>query len=161
MTQRKDMRNVLGKVFDDLSEKLKWGPSPSEKVQEEIESACKALYDKWLLGYRTQYGDDAPMGIFAFLALPDDYVKVLDFEPGSLVKGVGTGKYYLVDRWRISHEKVVAVCVDASGGMVTLGADEFEPADIPQGVVDVVKADIARELGHRLMGHGKESNEKA
>lgn len=155
------MRNVLGKVFDDLSEKLKWGSRPSENVQEEIEAACRALYDKWLRAYRTQYGDNTPMSVFAFLALPEDHVRVLDFDPGSLVKGAGTGKYYLVDRWRISQDKVVAVCVDASGGMVTLGAGEFEPADIPQGVVDVVKADIVRELGHRPWTMERSRHEKA
>lgn len=119
---------------------------------------CTEWYNKYLIAYRNQYTIGTPPAMIAFLALPWECAKALCQEPGSLVKihtaepaYSGNGLYAIVEEWKMSDRHVILKVRNSRGEETILGASEFEPSDIPQGVVDAVRASITKNFKCPMM----------
>lgn len=123
-----------------------------------IEETCDKYYGRFLRAHGNQYVIGTPPPILTFLALDSDCVKVLDYEPGSLVRHKGNKCYYIVDEWGMSGNHATIKGHDKDGSKMVIGAAEFEPADIPSEVIGLAMNQLRKKCP-LLCGKEGEENE--
>lgn len=104
---------------------------------EKLDKVCNKYYSRFLAAYNSQYIIGTPPPMLTFLALDANWIKALDFEPGSLVRHVGDGRYYIVDAWKMGGLCARVDVHDGNGVKKNFGYADFEPADIPSEIIGI------------------------
>ena len=140
--------NVLEKITKDIGQEV----STSWNYGDKIEAECKAMYDKYICAYHSQYMIGTPPRMMQVMALPYEKLAALSQSIGSLIKlnrkdDTGeNGSYLIVEKWGLNDKGAILKCRDAKGKEVIVGYDEYEPADIPDEIVEIVKSSILKDV---------------
>ena len=129
---------VIEHILDQVG--VVWRNNPSSGQLAKVEPAVGDLYAKYVVAWTNQYGSKAMMPpVMAFLGLWDYCVKCLEFDKGSLVKDTRDDKYALVTGWSMRGYAATLIGVCADGMSREIEHNQFEPAEIPKEVVDIVR----------------------
>ena len=112
---------------------------------DKIEKMCDKYYGRFQRAHGNQYIIGTTPPIKTFLAMDSDCAKVLDYEPGSLVRHKGNKRYYIVDDWKMSGLHATIKGHDKDGAEMIIGAAEVEPADIPSEVIELAMNQLRKK----------------
>lgn len=111
---------------------------------EKVDDMCDMYYERYCQAYENQYslGGCGPVCMNVFLMLNDGCLKVLDAVPGTLVRRTSNNSYCIVDKWGMSSNYPMLCVHDKDGRTFNLAYGEFEPAEIPSDIVEIVKKQL-------------------
>lgn len=106
-----------------------------------VDDMCDMYYKRYGQAYMNQYvnGGCGPVCMNVFLMLNEGCLKVLDAVPGTLVRRTSNNVYCIVDKWGMSWNYPMLCVHDKDGKKFNLAYGEFEPAEVPSDIVDIVK----------------------